>query len=48
MGERSWGSIIAFSVIFAVSIWVIFGPILGIRFPLGPLSHLALSLGLVN
>jgi len=48
MGERSWGSIIAFSVIFSVSIWVIFGPLLGIRFPLGPLSHLALSLGLVN
>jgi len=48
MGERSWGSIIAFSVIFSASIWVIFGPVLGIRFPLGPLSHLALSLGLIN
>jgi len=48
MGERSWGSIIAFSVIFTASIWVIFGPVLGIRFPLGPLSHLALSLGLIH
>jgi hypothetical protein len=48
MGERSWGSIIAFSVIFSASIWVIFGPVLGIRFPLGPLNHLALSLGLIN
>jgi putative tricarboxylic transport membrane protein len=47
MGERSWVQIIAFSVIFTVSVWVIFGPILGIRFPLGPLTHLAFSLGLI-
>ena len=46
MGEREWGKIIAFSLIFSVSNWVIFGPLLGIRFPLGPLNHWAVSLGL--
>jgi hypothetical protein len=46
MGEREWGKIIAFSIIFSVSNWVIFGPLLGIRFPLGPLNHWAVSLGL--
>jgi len=46
MGEREWGKIIGFSLIFSVSNWVIFGPLLGIRFPLGPLNHWAVSLGL--
>jgi hypothetical protein len=46
MGEREWGKIIAFSIIFSFSNWVIFGPLLGIRFPLGPLNHWAVSLGL--
>ena len=30
------------------STWVIFGPLLGIRFPLGPLEPLARSLGLIS
>jgi len=46
MGEREWGKIIAFSIIFSFANWVIFGPLLGIRFPLGPLNHWAVSLGL--
>jgi hypothetical protein len=48
MGEREWLKIIAFSIIFSLANWIIFGPLLGIRFPLGPLNHLALSLGLVS
>jgi len=46
MGEREWGKIIAFSIIFGFSIWVIFCPLLGIKFPMGPLNPLAQSLGL--
>ena len=48
MGEREWGKIIAFSIIFTFTNWIIFGPLLGIRFPLGPLEHLALLLGLTS
>jgi hypothetical protein len=44
MGERKWVQIVLFSIIFSISIWVIFGPLLGIRFPLGPLSHVVQSL----
>lgn len=47
MKERSWWQIIAFSIIFPVSLWLIFGPLLGIRFPLGPLDELVRSLGLI-
>jgi putative tricarboxylic transport membrane protein len=45
---RSWKMLIGFSVIYTVASWVIFGPVLGIRFPLGPLEPLALSLGLIT
>jgi len=48
MGEREWGKIIAFSIVFSLASWIIFGPLLSIRFPLGPLSHLAHSLGLAR
>ena len=48
MGVRSWVKIIAFSIIFSFANWYIFGPLLGIRFPLGPLEDLALSLGLIK
>jgi hypothetical protein len=47
MNEKSWGQIIAFSIIFPVSVWLIFGPLLGIRFPLGPLAPVVRSLGLI-
>jgi len=45
---RSWSMLIGFSVIYTVATWVIFGPLLGVRFPLGPLESLALSLGLIT
>jgi putative tricarboxylic transport membrane protein len=47
MGVHSWVKNILFSIIFSVANWYIFGPLLGIRFPLGPLEDLALSLGLI-
>ena len=47
MGVRSWVKIIGFSAIYTFSTWVMFGPILGIRIPLGPLEPLARSLRLI-
>ena len=47
MNVRSWRKLIGFSIIFTVTTWGIFGPLLGVRFPLGPLDHLARSLGLI-
>ena len=47
MGERAWVQMISFSLIFTVGTWVILGPLLGVRFPLGPLTHLAFWLGLI-
>ena len=47
MAVRSWTKIIGFSIIFSVATWVIFGPMLGMRLPLGPLEPFARSLGLI-
>jgi hypothetical protein len=47
MGVRSWVKIAAFTIIYTVTAWVIFGPLLGSRIPLGPLTALARSLGLI-
>ena len=46
MGERSWVILIVFSIIFTLANWITFGPLLGIRFPLGPLTNFLYSLGL--
>jgi hypothetical protein len=48
MHVRSWPKVIAFSMIFSVANWYVFGPVLGIRLPLGPLEDFALSLGLIR
>lgn len=47
MGVRSWVKLIGFSLIFALTIWIIFSQILNIIIPLGPLSQLARDLGLM-
>jgi hypothetical protein len=46
MGERSWVMLIVFSIIFTLANWILFGPLLAIRFPLGPLENLIYALGL--
>ena len=46
MGERSWVMLIVFSIIFTLANWILFGPLLAIRFPLGPLQNLVYALGL--
>jgi hypothetical protein len=46
MGVRSWVKLTLFTVIYTVTAWVIFGPLLGSRLPLGPLTPLAESLGI--
>jgi hypothetical protein len=46
IGVRSWVKIIAYSTLFTILVWIIFGPLLGVRLPLGPLDPLARSLGL--
>jgi hypothetical protein len=45
MSVRSWKKGVGFSVIYSVASWVIFGPLLGVRFPLGPFGPLFESLG---
>ena len=45
MSVRSWMKVIGFSVIYTVTAWVMFGPLLGVRFPLGPFGPLFESLG---
>ena len=45
MSVRSWKKVIGFSVIYTVSSWVIFGPLLGVRIPLGPFGPLFESVG---
>jgi hypothetical protein len=45
MSVRSWNKVIGFSVIYTISSWVIFGPLLGVRMPLGPFGPLFESLG---
>jgi len=47
MGVRSWRNTILFSILFSVAMWVVFGVYLNIRYPLGPLEHLARSLRLI-
>jgi hypothetical protein len=39
--------IIVFSIILAVGLWYGFGPLMGVRIPLGPLENLVRSLGLI-
>jgi hypothetical protein len=46
MGIRSKRTVIAFSIIFALILWITFSQILKIILPLGPLTALARSLGL--
>jgi hypothetical protein len=50
MGVKSWVQIIAYSLIYDICAWAIFGPTLGVRFPLGPLQgpieSLLLSFGI--
>ena len=48
MKMQSWVKMTAFSVIYTISAWLIFGPLMGIRLPLGPLESLARSLGLIS
>ena len=45
MSVRSWKKVIGFSVIYTVASWVIFGPLLGVRIPLGTFGPLFESLG---
>ena len=47
MGVRSWRKIIGFSIILTVGLWYGFGPLMGVRMPLGPLENLVRSLGLI-
>ena len=47
MGDRSRVKIIAYALIYTVTAWIIFGPLLGVRIPLGPLTRLARSWGLI-
>jgi putative tricarboxylic transport membrane protein len=47
MGMRSWKQNVIFSVVYAVSSWLIFGPLFAIRLPLGPLEPFARSLGII-
>ena len=47
MSMRSWKQNVIFSVVYAVSSWLIFGPLFAIRLPLGPLEPFARSLGII-
>jgi hypothetical protein len=47
MSMRSWKQNVIFSVVYAVSAWLIFGLLFGIRLPLGPFEAFARSLGLI-
>ena len=46
MGVRSWKKLIGFSIIYTVVSWAAFVA-MGVRLPLGPLTHFALSLGII-
>jgi putative tricarboxylic transport membrane protein len=47
MGVRSWRKIMGFSIILSIGLWYAFGPVLGVRLPLGPLENFVRSLGLI-
>ena len=47
MGVQSRLKMVVFSIILTLIFWVIFGPVLGIRLPLGPLETLARKWGLI-
>ena len=47
MGVRSWWKIIGFSILLSVGFWFAFGPVLGVRIPLGPLENFVRFLGLI-
>jgi len=46
-GVRARLKMVVFSIILTLIFWVIFGPVLGIRLPLGPLETLARKWGLI-
>lgn len=47
MGEKSWMKNVVYSVIYTIASWTIFGLLMGMRLPLGPLDPLARELGII-